>query len=62
MVKLLRGAWNKDFLDEVEAFPFGPHDDVVDAASLALAKLGWIQTYESEGPCQLTPCREGGFW
>jgi predicted phage terminase large subunit-like protein len=39
-VKLLRGAWNKDFLDELEAFPFGKHDDQVDAASLALAQLG----------------------
>ena len=39
-VKLLRGAWNKEFLDEIELFPFGSHDDQVDAASLALAKLG----------------------
>src|SRR5262249_45823479 len=33
-VKLLRGPWVQDFLDEVELFPFGPHDDMVDAASL----------------------------
>jgi predicted phage terminase large subunit-like protein len=39
LVKLLRGEWNKAFLDEVEVFPFGAHDDQVDAASLALDKL-----------------------
>jgi predicted phage terminase large subunit-like protein len=38
-VKLVRGAWNKEFLDEVEAFPFGRHDDQVDAASLGFARL-----------------------
>ena len=39
-VKLLRGAWLKDFLDEVESFPSdGVHDDQVDAASQALARL-----------------------
>src|SRR5207253_1350463 len=31
-VKLVRAAWNKDFLDEIEMFPFGGHDDQVDAA------------------------------
>jgi hypothetical protein len=35
---LLRGPWNKDFLDEVELFPLGRHDDAVDAASLALRR------------------------
>src|SRR5439155_24083530 len=34
-VKLLRSPWVKDFLDEIEIFPFGRHDDQVDAASLA---------------------------
>jgi predicted phage terminase large subunit-like protein len=38
-VKLLRGGWNKDFLDEAELFPLGRHDDQIDAASLALSKL-----------------------
>jgi predicted phage terminase large subunit-like protein len=38
-VRLVRGPWNKEFLDEAELFPFGAHDDMVDAASLALAKL-----------------------
>jgi hypothetical protein len=35
----VRGPWIKDFLDEAEIFPYGAHDDQVDAASLALAKL-----------------------
>lgn len=38
-VKLLKGAWIEDFLDEAEAFPAGVHDDQVDAASLAFIKL-----------------------
>jgi predicted phage terminase large subunit-like protein len=47
-VKLVRGAWNKAFLDEVELFPFGTHDDIVDSTTLAFAHLGmkkkfWIR-------------------
>ncbi len=38
-VKLLKGPWNKAFLDEVETFPEGDHDDQVDAASGAFEKL-----------------------
>ena len=39
-VKLLRGAWNAVFLDELEAFPVScAHDDQVDAASGAFARL-----------------------
>jgi predicted phage terminase large subunit-like protein len=38
-VHLVRGAWNKDFLDEVEVFPLGKHDDQVDAAVGAFDKL-----------------------
>lgn len=32
---LVRGAWNEPFIREAEAFPDGPHDDQVDATSLA---------------------------
>jgi len=32
-VKLVRGPWNEAFLDEVEEFPLGKHDDQVDAVS-----------------------------
>ncbi len=38
-VKLVRGVWNKAFLDEAELFPDGAHDDMIDAASGAFAKL-----------------------
>jgi predicted phage terminase large subunit-like protein len=34
-VKLVRGEWNKVFIDELRTFPRGKHDDMVDAASLA---------------------------
>jgi predicted phage terminase large subunit-like protein len=32
-VKLVRGHWNGAFLDELEAFPFGEHDDQEDAVA-----------------------------
>jgi phage terminase large subunit-like protein len=35
----VRGAWNMDFLDEIEVFPLGKHDDQVDAAVGAFDKL-----------------------
>jgi len=38
-VKLLKGKWNKAFLDEVETFPTGKHDDQVDSASGAFKEL-----------------------
>jgi predicted phage terminase large subunit-like protein len=39
LVKLVRADWNKPFLDEAESFPGGQHDDQVDAAASALARL-----------------------
>jgi len=38
-VKLVRGTWITEFLDEAEAFPSGGHDDQVDAASGAFNQL-----------------------
>lgn len=38
-VKLVRGPWISDFLDELEAFPEGSHDDQVDALSGAHRRL-----------------------
>jgi predicted phage terminase large subunit-like protein len=32
-VRLLRGEWNRAFVEELRAFPFGKNDDQVDAAS-----------------------------
>ena len=40
-IKLVRGAWIGAFLDELEAFPQGAHDDIVDALSGALSKLAF---------------------
>ena len=38
-VRLLRGGWVPVFLDEIEAFPLGGHDDQVDALSGAFMRL-----------------------
>lgn len=38
-VKLVRGPWNRDFLDELCDFPKGVHDDQVDAAAAAYNQL-----------------------
>lgn len=38
-VKLVEGAWNEDFRDELGAFPNGGHDDIVDAATGAYNQL-----------------------
>lgn len=38
-VKILRGAWNAAYLDELTSFPFGTNDDQVDGSSGAFNKL-----------------------
>lgn len=38
-VDLLEGDWNEAFLNEMCSFPYGAHDDQVDAASRAFSKL-----------------------
>jgi len=38
-VRLLRGAWNAAYIDELTSFPFGANDDQVDASSGAFNKL-----------------------
>ena len=38
-VKLVNGPWIEAFLDELEVFPFGAHDDQVDAAADAFNAL-----------------------
>ncbi|MDD5502446.1 MAG: phage terminase large subunit [Candidatus Thermoplasmatota archaeon] len=42
-VKLVRGTWNKDFLDEAETFPHGKFKDQVDAVSGAHSKLQEVE-------------------
>jgi predicted phage terminase large subunit-like protein len=49
-VRLVRCPWNGDFLDECETFPWGSHDDQVDAASLALAKLSRMPVVVPQPP------------
>ena len=46
-VKIVAGPWVQPFIDEIEVFPFGRHDDQVDAASSALNVLA-----ASTGPAQ----------
>lgn len=38
-VKIVRGRWNREFLDELCSFPLGDHDDMVDAAAGAFEDL-----------------------
>ena len=38
-IRLLRGPWVGTFLDELEAFPYGGHDDQVDALSGSMMRL-----------------------
>lgn len=38
-VKVVLGQWNRDFLNEIEQFPAGAHDDQVDACSGAFNEL-----------------------
>ena len=38
-VKLVRGAWNRAWIDEASVFPHGSYDDQVDAASRAFHRL-----------------------
>lgn len=39
MLKIVSGGWNEDFLDEIEIFPDGLHDDQVDTVSGGMARL-----------------------
>ena len=43
-VKIVRGDWNVDYLDELTAFPRGGHDDQVDATSDAFDALSTAAT------------------
>jgi predicted phage terminase large subunit-like protein len=56
MVKLLADGrwpeaepWNAAFLDELCSFPFGRHDDQVDAASAAFTQLGKLRILTADG-------------
>jgi predicted phage terminase large subunit-like protein len=61
-VRLLRGTWNREFLDEAELFPMGAHDDQIDAASMALSRLtSWTMPDFGDGPYVLTAGRQSSF-
>lgn len=45
-VKLVRGEWNKAFIEELRQFPFGKHDDQVDGVSLAFNELNGSPRFE----------------
>lgn len=47
-VKLVSGRWTANYLDELASFPYGAHDDMVDATSGAFA-------YLTTGAAQRTP-------
>ena len=38
-VKLVKGSWNEDFLDEAQLFPEGNYKDQIDACSGAFSKV-----------------------
>ena len=38
-IKVLRATWNDDFFDELENFPDGVHDDIIDVLSGAFNEL-----------------------
>lgn len=53
-VKLVAAPWNEPFLQELELFPFGKHDDQVDAAADAFNELAagskgsaWLATLDA---------------
>jgi len=48
-VYLVRGAWNKDFIDEATSFPAGTHDDQIDAVSIAVKMLREEKRREAHG-------------
>ena len=35
-VKIVKGNWNKEFLDQITLFPNHPHDEAIDNLSMAV--------------------------
>jgi predicted phage terminase large subunit-like protein len=42
-VLLARGDWNKEFINEIGNFPYGAHDDIIDACSDAFDELAKVR-------------------
>jgi len=55
LIKVVRADWNNIFLDELEAFPEGDHDDIVDALS------GGYNTLHSPKPIPVVPIIDFSF-
>ncbi len=49
-VKLIRGNWIADFLDEATSFPHGAHDDQIDAVSGAFQMIAKIREPDHDAP------------
>ncbi len=43
-VRLVRGEWNKKYIEELRQFPRGKNDDMVDGSSLAFNRLNRPQS------------------
>jgi predicted phage terminase large subunit-like protein len=60
LIKIVRGHWNKDFLDELVMFPTkGWHDDQVDALSGAFRKL---KDSVSRDAAPLESVKDQSYW
>ena len=51
-MRLVQGAWNQAFIDEMTAFNRGRYDDQVDAASSAYNKISLGRTQKQVGSYQ----------
>ena len=46
-VMVLEGPWNDIYLSELESFPDGAHDDLVDASSDAFAAVAAVHDWSA---------------
>lgn len=51
-IKILQASWNEEFFRELENFPDGAHDDIVDALSGAFGMFT-EDTYNLKAMCTL---------
>lgn len=65
-VKMVRGAWNDAFLGELDTFPFGSHDDQVDAVTGGFNLLadgldaqGWVDMMAARADGAVLPASDG---
>lgn len=61
-VCLIRSPWNMAYLDELESFPGGPHDDMVDACCLSFNRLAGKPTYKGVWDDTPAPDAHAGRW